>query len=649
MTKAVRRRVSSARRAGATARTMVAFTAFGVLVGSIPAPIAGQIEVTGATIADLQDAMTAGRATSAQITEAYLDRIAAYDKAGPALNAMIWLNPNAVMEAEALDRERAATGSRGPMHGVPVILKDNYDTYDLPTSAGTLALAGNVAPDDAFQVARLREAGAVIIGKANMHELASGITTISSLGGQTLNPYDLRRNPGGSSGGTGAAIAASFAAIGWGSDTCGSIRIPSAQNDLVGLRPTKGLSSIDGIIPLSHTQDVGGPLARTVRDLATALDVTVGRDPADAATALLDGRVVPNFTAALDEGALAGARIGILEEYFGSGGDEAAAASVVRDAIARMVELGADTVTVEIPELSDLISGSGVIGYEFKWDLIDYLAANPNAPVASLREMLELGLIHEALTARMRTRDEGEFRDSDEYRETLAKRAPLREAVETAMNRHSVAALVFPTVRTIPAIIGDPQLGSSCSLSANTGLPSLSVQAGFTNEGLPIGMEMIGRTLDDAHLVSLGYAFEQATNHRREPWSTPPLVDRRARSSVPITVRPGWPEGAGPSGSAVEIDAELSLDPVRNELTFRVEATGVSAADVFAIVLRSPAEDGALLVARRLSGPGTTRTEGVLELTAELRHRIDLGETHLAVYTREHPFGAASVLLLARD
>ncbi|MDX1492881.1 MAG: amidase family protein, partial [Longimicrobiales bacterium] len=401
-----------------------------LLAASGPGAVAAQVEVVEASITELQEAMSRGEATAVEITRAYLARIAAYDRRGPALNAIVWLNPDALSEAEALDRERSLQGPRGPLHGIPVILKDNYDTHDLPTSAGSLALASNVAPDDAFQVARLREAGAVIVGKANMHELASGITTIGSLGGQTRNPYDPARNPGGSSGGTGSAIAASFAAVGWGSDTCGSIRIPAAQNDLVGLRPTKGLSSIDGIIPLSHTQDVGGPLARTMRDLAIALDATVGPDPADPATAILEGREIPSFVDALDAAALEGARIGILEAYFGDGGEEAEAEGIVRDAIERMVELGADTVTVEIEGLDDLLEGSGLIGHEFRWDLMDYLAATPGAPVSSLEEMLELGLIHEALVPRMRVRMESERRDSEEHQAAFAKREPLRQAVE---------------------------------------------------------------------------------------------------------------------------------------------------------------------------------------------------------------------------
>ena len=610
-----------------------------------PTAAVAQVEVTGATIPELQEAMASGRASSEQITRAYLARIAAYDQQGPAINAMVWLNPTALADAEALDRERVEQGPRGPLHGIPVILKDNYDTHDMPTSAGTLALAGFVAPDDAFQVARLREAGAVLLGKANMHELASGITTISSMGGQTRNPYDLTRNPGGSSGGTGAAIAASFAAVGWGSDTCGSIRIPAAQNALVGLRPTKGLSSIDGIVPLSHTQDVGGPLARTMRDLAIALDATVGPDPADPATVILEGRRPESFVEALDEDALRGARIGILEEYFGTAPEEAEAARIVRAAIARMVELGADTITVEIEGLSELISGSGVINHEFKWDLIDYLAAAPSAPVGSLAEMLERGLVHEALVPRMRVRDEPETRDTEEYREALAKRQPLRDAVESTMNRHSVDALVFPTVRTIPAVIGDPQRGSSCSLSANTGLPSLSVPAGFTSGGLPIGVELLGRTLDDARLVALGYAFEEGSDHRREPWSTPPLVDGAAPPPVVLSLRFGTPEGIAPPSSAVELVAELTLEPALNRLAYRTRAGGVPPQELYAVALRMPDDDGGWQVTHRLAGPGQVERSGVVELTAEQRDALDRGAMHLLVLTRGHPTGAVVATL----
>ena len=606
------------------------------------APAAAQIEVTGASITELQEAMAQGATTSEEITRSYLRRIAAYDRAGPSLNAMIWLNPDAEAEARALDEERARTGPRGPLHGIPVILKDNYDTRDMPTSAGSLALASHVPPDDAFQVARLREAGVVILGKSNMHELASGITTIGSLGGQTRNPYDPTRNPGGSSGGTGAAVTASFAAVGWGSDTCGSIRIPAAQNDLVGLRPSKGLSSIDGLIPLSHTQDVGGPLARTVRDLAIALDATVGPDPADPATAVLQGRRPASFVEALDADALRGARIGILEAYFGDSPEEEVGGDIVREAIADMVRLGTDTVTVEIPSLDDLIEGSGVISYEFRWDLMDYLATDPDAPVSSLQEMLELGLIHQALVPRMRRRMEVETRDSEEYRAALSKRGPLREAVEATLDRHELDALVFPTVRTVPAVIGDPQTGSSCSLSANTGLPSISVPAGFARDRLPIGMEMIGRFLDDHRLVALAYAFEGGTDHRREPATTPPLVE----GAPPVPrVMEVVATGAGydpPLDGEVSLEGRFVLEPARGALRYRYTVEGVAPGEVYAVVLRRPAEEGdGWVVARQLSGPGVIVSAGSFVVDAPLREALEAGDAVVELFTRDRPFGAA--------
>ncbi|MCH1569951.1 MAG: hypothetical protein L7S64_01300 [Longimicrobiales bacterium] len=622
---------------------------FGAALCLTATSLDAQVTIAELSITQLQELMSSGEATSVDITQAYLDRIEAYDQQGPSINAMVWLNPNALSDAEALDRERAERGPRSPMHGVPVILKDNYDTPEMPTAAGSLALASNFAPDDAFQVARLRAAGAILLGKANMHELASGITTISSMGGQTRNPYDLTRNPGGSSGGTGAAIAASFATVGWGSDTCGSIRIPAAQNDLVGLRPTKGLSSIDGIIPLAHTQDVGGPLARTVRDLAISLDVVVGPDPNDPATALVEGIELPRFVDALDATALQGARIGVLEDYFGSAPEEAAAARLVRAAIDRMVELGADTVTVEIPDLDELISGSGVIGYETKWDLIDYFELTPDAPVSSLGEILETGLVHEALVPRMRTRNESEERNSEAYLAALAKREPLRQAVEATLNRHSLDALVFPTVRTIPAVIGDPQRGSSCSLGANTGLPSISVPVGFTT-GVPIGMEMMARTLEDAQLVAMAFAFEQGTDHRRIPTTTPPLVYGVAPSPVDLVMQMGRPAGLIESPApSVSILGTVTLDPVMSHLLLDIELVGVEPQDVMGVALRYPHSAGGWQVAHLVLRAGQINGRVLADLSAVQREHLEAGAMHLVVLTRGRPLGALVVGLGSTD
>src|SRR5579864_6340362 len=326
-------------------------------------------EVAEAAIAEEQKAMTEGRVTSKALVQAYLNRIEAFEQRGPRLNALITLNPNALREAEALDRERAAKGARGPLHGIPVIVKDNYSTRDMQTTAGTMALLGFVPAIDAFQVRKLREAGAVIIGKSNLHELASGITSVGSAFGQVRNPYDPARNPGGSSGGTGAAIAASFAAAGMGSDTCGSIRIPSSVNNLVGLRPTKGLSSIAGIVPLSVTQDVGGPLARSVSDLATMLDATIGEDPNDPATHLAPGQARPKFMDTLRPEALKGAHIGILEPLFGGAGEDQEVNRIVRASIEELKKEGVVPSSVPLPELNTDLNGSSVINSEFKEDL----------------------------------------------------------------------------------------------------------------------------------------------------------------------------------------------------------------------------------------------------------------------------------------
>jgi Asp-tRNA(Asn)/Glu-tRNA(Gln) amidotransferase A subunit family amidase len=244
------------------------------------------------SIEELQAAMTAGQTTSAQLVKFYFDRIAAYDQSGPRLNAVLYTNPRAVAEARALDDERKKRGPRGPLHGIPVLLKDNFETRDMPTTGGSLALSGAMPKDDAFRVKKLRQAGAVVLGKVNLHELALGLTTVSSLGGQTLDPYDLLRAPGGSSGGSGVAAAANFAAFTMGTDTSGSIRIPSSHSSIVGLRPTAGLSSRAGIIPISRTQDTGGPMARTVADIALVLDATVGYDPADQVTTSSNGKIL---------------------------------------------------------------------------------------------------------------------------------------------------------------------------------------------------------------------------------------------------------------------------------------------------------------------------------------------------------------------
>ena len=471
--------------------------------------------------------MEGGRVTSAELVDAYLARIAAYEHAGPELNALLALNPLARDRAEQMDRERATRGPRGPLHGIPVILKDNFDTADMPTTAGSVALAGYIPPDDAFQVRKLREAGAIILAKANLYEFALNWTTVSSLGGLTRNPYDPGRTPGGSSGGTAASVAASFAAVGWGTDTCGSIRIPASHTGLFGLRPTKGLSSVDGIVPLAHTHDVGGPMARTATDLAIALDATVGADPADPATGVLVGREPPGFVASLDARALEGARLGVLANYFGAGDLDPDVARLLHEALENLRALGAELVEVEIPDLQQRLRGYSLERHEFKWDLMDYLAGNPGSPVTSLAQVLDRRLIHEDAVAQARRYEETPSRMTEAYRQALAIGPPLLSSTEGLLDDRSLDALVYPAVQRRPALLGESQRGSTCALSVVTGLPALVIPTGLTDTGLPVGLELLGRRFDDARLVSLGFAFEEAASPRRPPPTTPPLTEQR--------------------------------------------------------------------------------------------------------------------------
>ena len=619
------RRVLAVTLAFAPGAAVHAYSTLPVVLLAVPQAQGPGFEVFETSISEMQDAMAGGRVTSVQLVEAYLARIDAYDQDGPALNSMIRLNPNARNQAAALDQERATGNVRGPLHGIPIILKDNYDTADLPTSGGSIALAGVIPPDDAFQVARLREAGAVILGKSNLHELASGITTISSLGGQTRNPYDPSRNPGGSSGGTGAAVAASFSAIGWGSDTCGSIRIPASHHNLFGLRPTKGLSSIDGIIPLSHTQDVGGPLARTATDLAIGLDATIGADPADPATRILADRPLPRFVEGLDAGALRGARVGALTILFGDAPDDREHARMVRAALEQMSDAGAEVIDVEIPGLEEILRGSSLIGLEFKWDMIDYLAATPAAPVRSLQDMLDRGLFHVRLGGNFRRRAETLEKDTAAINQAMAKRVEARAAVIAVMDELSLDALAYPTIRRRAARIGDAQGGSNCQLSATTGLPALSVPAGFSGAGLPAGIEILGRPLDDVRLVALGFAFEQSVQPRRAPGRTPPLEDGRAPEPFVFVV--------APEGGSATAHVLFEWDVTRSALSYEVTISGVAAADVLGVAVHRAevGREGGII--HRLSGPNRQVTSGEIILSAGVRDALTAGDLYLRLYT----------------
>ena len=497
---------------------------FAIVAVFVPLAVYAQapLELSEASIRDLQLAMESKRVSAVDLVDAYLQRINAYDQQGPALNAILALNPDARTQAAALDRERALTGPRGPLHGIPIILKDNYSTQSMPTTGASKALADFTPNANATQVQRLLDAGAIILAKSNLHEFAYGITTISSLGGQTRNPYDPSRVPGGSSGGTAAAIAASFAAVGMGSDTCGSIRIPAAFNNLVGLRPSKGLSSIYGIMPLAGTQDVAGPLARNFEDLAVVLDIVSGYDAKDPATEPMRTRPRPQFRGALGSATLAGLRIGKLMNYYDT------AQSPVREkldvAFAKLAEAGAVIVDVTIPEMGDLLASSGVIGQEFEEDLNAYLVEFGSA--TNLEAIVATGLYDPAVAQALERSAAGQ-QDPVVYQAALAARAQLTAAIETAMSAAAIEFLAYPPIGSLPVKIGENQPGNNCSLSANSGLPALSVPVGFSDNGLPVGLELLGGQFNDVALVAVAYAVEQLIQARRAPATTPPLMTQR--------------------------------------------------------------------------------------------------------------------------
>ena len=593
-----------------------------------PAPVIEFFEVHEQSILDLQAAMQAKRVTSRGLVESYLARIQAYDQAGPRLNSVVLINPRAREDADALDRERADGTVRGPLHGVPVLVKDNYNTADMPTSGGALGLATLQPSADAFQVKKLRDAGAVILGKTTMHELASGITNISSLTGQTRNPYDLFRAPGGSSGGTGAAIGASFAAAGMGSDTCGSIRIPAANQNLVGLRGTHGLSSRSGVMPLSSTQDIAGPLARSVTDLAIMLDATVGPDPNDKITTDGPSRIPKSYRDALSADGLKGARIGVLRALWGTAPEDDEVAGIVRKALDGFKAQGAEVVDVSVPGLDDLLRDSSVINDEFKFDLADYLAKIPNAPVKSLGEVIARGLHHAELDAQFRTRNLPEKRETEHYRQAMIKRRTLRAAVLATLEELRLDALAYPTLRRKPTLIGEIQPGTNCQLSATTGLPAIAMPGGFSTDGLPIALELLGGAWEEAKLLKYAYAWEQAAKPRKAPFSTPPLVKGAAPAplSADITI-----------GSAV---IKLSYDTTTGVLRYDAATGKMAPSDrVLGLTLHRSESDKPGPIVAHLLAPNQIIGSGTLTMRGRNREDLAGGRLYVQLYTRQMPLG----------
>jgi Asp-tRNA(Asn)/Glu-tRNA(Gln) amidotransferase A subunit family amidase len=492
--------------------------------------IAGSVGAQERTVAQVHAALAAGELTCQALVQSYLGRIEAYDDRGPRLNAILTLNPRALSEAAQMDLARSAGAATGPLQCIPVILKDNYGTADLPTTGGSRTLASSVPPRDAFVVRRLREAGAIVLAKANLHELAFSGTTVSSLGGQTLNPYDLTRTPGGSSGGTGAAIAADFGVIGTGSDTGQSIRSPASANSLVGLRSTRGLISRAGIIPVSSTQDEAGPITRTVEDAARFLDAVVGYDPDDPITAFGVGRTPSSYLLSLSPDALRGARIGLLVDFLGQEPVHGEVNAVVEEAVRRMEQAGASVIRIRIPRIAELTRDLSLINYEFKVAFESYLSElGEAAPVKTLAELVGRGEIHPSLRAGLEEALRGGNGGEQELRTRVLRRTDLRQAVMTALVSDRLDAILYPHQKRLVATIGEEQLERNGVLSNATGFPAITFPGGFSPAtstapvGVPVGIELLGPEWSEPRLLALAYAFEQSARVRRSPTSTPPL------------------------------------------------------------------------------------------------------------------------------
>lgn len=490
------------------------------------------LQIHEADIATVHRMIRAGRITARQLVDASLARIDAYDQRGPALNTIICVNPRARQRADALDANFLRSGKlSGPLHGIPMIIKDNYDTSDLPTTAGSLSLAQSIPPDDAFQVKQLRAAGAIILAKSNMAEFAfSPYETLgSALPGHTRNPYATDRVPAGSSGGTAAAIAASLAVVGLGTDTGNSIRGPASHTALVGIRSTMGLTSRDGIVPLFLDHDVGGPLARSVADAAAVLQVIAGYDPADPVTAAARAHPVPDYLQQLDPHGLQGARLGVVRQVSNRPAADPEVLQRFQQALDALRRAGATVIDPITLPVYDTIAPNAYWCPRFKYDLENYLKSlGPPAPVRTLAAILESGRFHPSIRSRLQffAQFSGPLENYRNFRQAQAHRQRLQSAVGELMQQQELDALVYPTWSNPPRRIGDlesPHGDNSQILSPQTGFPAITVPMGYVRGTLPVGLQLMGLAWTEATLIKLAYAYEQATHHRVAPRTTPPL------------------------------------------------------------------------------------------------------------------------------
>ena len=508
----------------------------------VPAPVAGHFErdfeLDEITIDDLQKAFQSGQYSCRSLTEKYLARIQEIDKAGPMLNSVIELNPDALSIADALDQERKSKGPRGPLHGIPVLIKDNIDTADrMNTTAGSLALLGSRPPNDAFVAAQLRKAGAVLLGKTNLSEWANirsshSTSGWSGRGGLTRNPYALDRNPCGSSSGTGAAVSANLSVAGVGTETDGSVVCPSSSHGLAGLKPTVGLVSRSGIVPISHSQDTAGPMARTVRDVAILLGAMAGADSQDSVTADAQRNQFPDYTRFLDPTGLKGARLGVVRKYFGFND---AVDQLMDTLLGEMKQAGAEIVDpADIPTIGKFDESElTVFYYELKADLAAYLARRSGSPVKSLKDVIEFNehnrgreMPYFGQDIFLKSEQKGPL-STKEYLDALALNHQLShtEGIDFIMDKFKLHALVAPTAGpawVTDLIDGDHAAGGSSSAAAVAGYPNINVTAGYL-WGLPVGISFFGRAWSEPILLKIAYSFEQLTKTRQKPRFLPTI------------------------------------------------------------------------------------------------------------------------------
>lgn len=511
-----------------------------VLVAALvagPAPTAQApppFQVEEASIAEIHAAFRDGRLTCRGLVERYQRRIDLYDKNGPAVNAIVTLNPRALAEADALDARFKASGPVGPLHCIPTIVKDNFETVGLQSSNGSLTFEGYVPAADAFQVARIKAAGAIVLAKSNLAEWAftPNETLSSILPGYTKNPYQLDRVTAGSSGGTAAAVAASFGAVGLGSDTGNSIRGPSSHQALVGIRSTMGFTSRAGVFPLSLLADIAGPMGRTVADVTAVFQVVAGEDPNDPVTAAARGRQIPNYAQALRRDALRGMRIGILRQAYERESTDPEIVQVFMRAVEDLKLAGATIVDPATIEGLDAIRRQpGMAPCQgFKYDLNQFLAARKGrVPVNDLSEVVKGGKFHPTVRRQLEQTEQGPANGpgTPECAAEAAYRDEVRAAVLKTMDAHKIDAFVYPTWSNPPRLIGDlntPGGDNSQFFSPTTGWPAVQVPMGYTRGGLlPAGLTFFGRAWSEATLLGAAYAYEQATTHRRPPPTTPPV------------------------------------------------------------------------------------------------------------------------------